>query len=82
VISGFHRAVDEIGALLGYHAASSSNPLPTTIRRCVTPQKSADLAFVCLFVCLFVRSFVVVVSVLATIIIGINVIIFLKEHIT
>jgi hypothetical protein len=29
VISGFHRNVDEIWALLGYYAASSCNPLPT-----------------------------------------------------
>jgi hypothetical protein len=29
VMSGFRRDVDEIGALLGYYAASSGNTLPT-----------------------------------------------------
>jgi hypothetical protein len=29
MISGFHRDADEICALLGYNAASSSNPVPT-----------------------------------------------------
>jgi hypothetical protein len=29
VIRGFHRDADEICVLLGYHAASNDNPLPT-----------------------------------------------------
>jgi hypothetical protein len=47
VISGFRRDADEFCALLGYNAAWSGNPLRRiTTRRCVIPQKSADLTTV------------------------------------
>jgi hypothetical protein len=49
VISGFHGDVDEICALLGHYAASSSNPLPTFRDNLSVPSPRAEKYFFFIF---------------------------------
>jgi hypothetical protein len=43
MISGFHRNVDEISALLGYYTASNDNPCPTFFVDFLTLEDGTDM---------------------------------------